>query len=606
MLVAGRIAPKNSPCALPINSQSAMFVTKIRVRTTSFNPAPAFTSAASMFRIVCWVCAYASPTPTIFPSGPVAVVPETAIRFPIRTVLEYPTIGSQSVPLEIFSRAKCVSFASPFCVIERLHAKLNELWHRPSSLSSPDCTREDLMLCNNILEAIGRTPLVRLNRINQGLKPQIYVKADYTNPGGSVKDRIGITMIDDAEKRGLLKPGGTIIEGTSGNTGMGLALVAAVRGYKMVFTITDKQSKEKVDLLKALGAEVIVCPTAVEPDDPRSYYSVAKKLAREFPNSFYPNQYDNPMNPEAHYLSTGPEIWEDSQGKITHFVCGMGTGGTVSGVGKYLKEKNPNVKIIGVDPFGSLYYDFFKRGETIKPKTYVVEGIGEDFFPTTMNMKILDDVIQVNDEECFVVARRLVKLEGIFTGGSGGGCISATLRLAKDLGPEAFVVAFLPDTGMRYLSKVYNDEWMRERGYVEAAVHITAAEVVNAKHKSGKVRELVIARPYQTVFHALKTMQEQDISQIPVFEENIPIGTIYEDQILTMALQGKDLRKLVVREVMSKPLPRIPGTSPVERVTYILSHENPAVFVEMDGAKFEILTKYDLMSTVASLMEQKR
>jgi cystathionine beta-synthase len=284
----------------------------------------------------------------------------------------------------------------------------------------------------------------------------------------------------------------------------------------------------------------------------------------------------------------------------------VGTGGTISGVGKYLKEKNPAVKIIGVDPVGSLYYDFFKRGDTIKPKTYVVEGIGEDFFPTTMNLKILDDVIQVNDEECFVVARRLVKLEGIFTGGSGGGCMSAALRLAKDLGPEAFVVAFMPDTGMRYLSKVYNDEWMRERGYVEAAVHITAAEVVNAKHQSGKVRELVIARPYQTVFHALKTMQEQDISQIPVFEENIPIGTIYEDQILTMALQGKDLRKLVVREVMSKPLPRIPGTSPVERVTYILSHENPAVFVEMDGAKFEILTKYDLMSTVASLMEQKR
>jgi len=463
------------------------------------------------------------------------------------------------------------------------------------------------MLCNNILEAIGHTPLVRLNRISQGLKPKIYVKADYMNPGGSVKDRIGITMIDEAEKRGLLKPGGTIIEGTSGNTGMGLALVAAVRGYKMVFTITDKQSKEKVDLLKALGAEVIVCPTAVEPEDPRSYYSVAKKLAREIPNSFYPNQYDNPMNPVAHYQTTGPEIWEDSQGKITHFVCGMGTGGTISGVGKYLKEKNPKVKIIGVDPYGSLYYDFVKTGETVKAKTYVVEGIGEDFFPTTMNLKILDDVMQVNDEECFVVARRLVKMEGLFTGGSGGGCISATLRLAKDLGSDAFIVAFLPDTGMRYLSKVYNDEWMRERGYVDSAVKITAAEIVNAKkHHAGKVRELVIARPYQTVFHALKTMQEQDISQIPVFEENIPIGTIYEDQILTMALQGKDLRKLVVREVMSKPLPRVPASSPVERVTYILSHENPAVFVEMDGSKFEILTKYDLMSTVASLMEQKR
>src|SRR5246500_4078370 len=277
------------------------------------------------------------------------------------------------------------------------------------------------MRCNNILEAIGRTPLVRLNRIAQGLRPQIYVKADYINPGGSVKDRIGVTMIDDAEKRGLLHPGGT--------TGMGLALVAAVRGYKMVFTITDKQSKEKVDLLKALGAEVIVCPTAVEPEDPRSYYSVAKKLAREIPNSFYPNQYDNPMNPEAHYQTTGPEIWEDSEGKITHFVCGMGTGGTISGAGKFLKEKNPDVQIIGVDPEGSLYFDFHKTGQVGKARTYVVEGIGEDFFPSTMDMKILDDVIQVNDEDCFVVARRLVKQEGIFTGGSGGGCLSAAFRL---------------------------------------------------------------------------------------------------------------------------------------------------------------------------------
>jgi cystathionine beta-synthase len=462
------------------------------------------------------------------------------------------------------------------------------------------------MKCNNILEAIGRTPLVRLNRINQGLKPQIYVKADYINPGGSVKDRIGVTMIDEAEKKGLLKPGGTIIEGTSGNTGMGLALVAAVRGYKMVFTITDKQSKEKVDLLKALGAEVIVCPTAVEPEDPRSYYSVAKKLAKEVPNSFYPNQYDNPMNPEAHYLTTGPEIWEASEGKITHFVCGMGTGGTVSGVGKYLKEKNPKVQIIGVDPEGSLYYDFVKTGQTIKAKSYVVEGIGEDFFPTTMNLKILDDCIQVNDEECFVIARRLVKMEGLFTGGSGGGCISAALRLAKDLGPEAFIVAFLPDTGMRYLSKVYNDEWMRERNYGDSAVKVTAGEIVNAKHNSGKVRELVIARPYHTVYHALKTMQQQDISQIPVFEEKTPIGTIYEDQILNLALQGKDLHKLVVREVMSKPLPQVPHSAPVDRITHILSHENPAVFVEMGNDRFEILTKYDLMSTVASLMETKR
>ncbi len=462
------------------------------------------------------------------------------------------------------------------------------------------------MKCKNILEAIGHTPLVRLNRLTKGFKCQVYIKADYLNPGGSVKDRIGLFMIDEAERKGLLKPGGTIIEGTSGNTGMGLALVAAVRGYKMVFTITDKQSKEKVDLLKALGAEVIVCPTAVEPEDPRSYYSVAKKLAREIPNSYYPNQYDNPMNPAAHYQTTGPEIWEDSEGEITHFVCGMGTGGTISGAGKYLKEKNPKIQIIGVDPMGSLYYEKVKTGKVGKALTYVVEGIGEDFFPTTMNLGILDDIMQVNDEECFVVARRLAKQEGIFTGGSGGGCVSAALKIAEKLGPHDFLVAFLPDTGMRYLSKVYNDGWMRERGYVDAELTLTAADVVHAKHKAGKVRELVIARPYQTVFHALRIMQEQDISQIPVFEEAVPIGTIYEDQILNLALQGKDLRKLVIREIMSKPMPAVPREAPVERVTQILSHENPAVFVEMGNSHYEILTKYDLMGTIAGLMEQKR
>src|ERR1700691_4260507 len=258
------------------------------------------------------------------------------------------------------------------------------------------------MKCQNILEAIGNTPIIRLNRLAKDSSAEVWVKADYMNPGGSVKDRIGISMIDEAERTGLIKPGGTIIEGTSGNTGMGLALVAAVRGYKMVFTITDKQSKEKIDLLKALGAEVIVCPTAVEPDDPRSYYSVAKKLASEIPNSFYPNQYENPMNPEAHYRTTGPEIWEDSEGKITHFVCGMGTGGTISGVGRYLKEKNPEVQVIGVDPIGSLYYEYAKTGKVGKSKTYVVEGIGEDIFSATMDFHPVDDVAQVHDQECFV------------------------------------------------------------------------------------------------------------------------------------------------------------------------------------------------------------
>lgn len=462
------------------------------------------------------------------------------------------------------------------------------------------------MKCDNILEAIGHTPLVKLNRVAKDVPPEIYVKVDYMNPGGSVKDRIGTWMIDEAERKGLLKPGGTIIEATSGNTGMGLALVAAVRGYKIVFTITDKQSREKIDQMKAFGAEVIVCPTAVEPEDPRSYYSVAKKLSREIPNSYYANQYENPMNPESHYRTTGPELWKDSEGKITHFVCGMGTGGTISGAGRYLKEQNPNVKIIGVDPYGSLYYDYVKTGKIGKALPYVVEGIGEDIFPSTLDFKILDDVLQITDEESFVWTRRLARQEGIFTGGSGGGCVSAALRLAKDCKKTDFVVAFLPDSGTRYLSKIFNDAWMSEHGYTEAEVAMTAADVVRARRQSSKAREMIIARPYQTVFHALHTMQQQDISQLPVFEEDNSIGTVSEDQILNLALQGKDLRKLVIREVMGPPLPRVPSDAPVERVTHILSHDSPAVFVDMGDGKLEILTKFDLMDTIAGLVGQSR
>ncbi len=462
------------------------------------------------------------------------------------------------------------------------------------------------MRCNNILEAAGGTPLIRLNNITKGIAAQVWVKADYLNPGGSVKDRIGITMIDDAERKGLLKPGGTIIEATSGNTGMGLALVAAVRGYKVVFTINDKQSKEKIDLLRALGAEVIVCPTAVEPDDPRHYHQVAHKLAKEIPNSYYPDQYSNPNNPLAHYRATGPEIWEDTDGKITHFVCGLGTGGTVTGVARFLKEKNPNVKVIGVDPIGSIYYDYFKTGQKVKGSTYVVQGIGGDCLHETLDFKVLDDVVQVTDEESFVYTRRMARMEGIFAGGSCGTAMSAALKLARTLPADALVVVFIPDTGMRYLSNVYNDDWMRTRGYVDTEVAIRAGDVVRAKQQQGKHRELHIARPFQTVFHALRIMQSQDISQLPIFEDSTLIGTIFEDQILNLALQGKDLRKLVIREVMAKPLPVVEKDVPVERITYLLSHEGPAVFVDMGKSHFEILTKYDVIGTIAGLMEQKR
>lgn len=462
------------------------------------------------------------------------------------------------------------------------------------------------MKCSSILDAVGRTPLIRLNRIAEGLAPEIYVKADYLNPGGSVKDRIGITMIDEAERKGLLKPGGTIIEATSGNTGMGLALVAAVRGYKVVFTINDKQSKEKIDLLKALGAEVIVCPTAVEPDDPRHYHQVAQKLSREIPNSYYPDQYSNPDNPRAHYLTTGPEIWEDTEGKITHFVCGLGTGGTVTGVARFLKEKNPAIQIIGVDPVGSIYYDWFKNKKKIKGSTYVVQGIGGDCLHQTLEFELIDDVLQCQDEECFVWTRRLARMEGIFTGGSCGGALAAACRLAQNLKASDVVVVFVPDTGMRYLSNVYNDEWMRDHGYVDSEVPLRAEDIVRVKRQAGRVRELIAAEPYQTVFHALRIMQSNDISQIPVFEEKKIVGTVYEDKILNLALQGKDLRKLVIREVMGKPLPLLPRDAPIERVTKSLSHEGPAVFVDMGNGHYEILTKYDLMGTIAQLAEQVR
>lgn len=459
------------------------------------------------------------------------------------------------------------------------------------------------MRFDNILQAVGRTPLIRLNRITKGIAAPVYVKADNLNPGGSVKDRIALTMIEDAEQRGLLRPGGTIIEGTSGNTGLGLAVLAAVKGYKCIFTINDKQSQEKMDALRALGAEVIVCPTAVAPEDPRSYYSVAIKLAKEIPNSYYPNQYANPQNPQAHYQTTGPEIWEDSEGKVTHFVAGIGTGGTISGVGRYLKEKNPAIQMIGADPIGSLYYEFAKHGTVGKAEPYVVEGIGEDFFPSTMNMAILDDIHQVTDGECFVWARKLARMEGIFAGGSAGGAISVALQVARKLTADHMVVAFLPDSGDRYLSKIYNDDWMRRHQYWEAELHITAGDVVLQKHKRHPASHLITASVADSAHHALKLMQEHEISQLPVFEERACIGTVREDEILNLALRGVDLNALVLRECMRDPLPVVDTRAPIERVTFLLTQESPAVLVRLSEEKYEILTKYDLIDMISNLAE---
>lgn len=460
------------------------------------------------------------------------------------------------------------------------------------------------MRYNNILEAIGRTPLVKLNRIARGSPAEVYAKCDFLNPGGSVKDRIGMAMVEDAERKGLLKPGGTIVEGTSGNTGMGLALVAILKGYKAIFTMTDKQSKEKVDLLKAMGAEVIVCPTAVPPEDPRSYHQVVEKLARDIPNAYHPNQYFNPANPECHYRTTGPEIWDDSEGRITHFVCGMGTGGTITGAGRYLKEQNASIKVIGADPVGSILYDFFHRGVVAKAETYKVEGIGEDFFPAALDFTVIDDVAQVSDKESFLWARRLARLEGLFAGGSAGTAIAAALQVLPTLREGDFMVVFIPDTGMRYLSKVYNNEWMRDNRYLESQLRLSVADVVEAKTVIRQTGPLVTVSPSDTVAAGLERMQTYDFSQLPVFENGAPVGALYEDDILNLALEGKDLKKLVVREAMGPSFPVLPPSASVDQVTACITRDCPAVFVEVGSSHYEILTKYDLFQAVTRLVEQ--
>src|SRR5690554_6720499 len=455
--------------------------------------------------------------------------------------------------------------------------------------------RRKFMYYNSILETVGNTPLIKLNKISEGFTGTFLVKVEYFNPGHSIKDRIAIKMIDDAEKAGLLKPGGTIIEGTSGNTGMGLALVAVTRGYKCVFTTTDKQSQSKVDLLRALGAEVIVCPTNVEPEDPQSYYSVAERLHKEIPNSFYPNQYDNISNAQAHYESTGPEIWEQTEGKITHFVVGVGTGGTISGVAKYLKEKNPNIKIWGVDTYGSVFKKYHETGEfdTKEIYSYITEGIGEDILPKNVDFSVIDHFTKVTDKDAAVYCRKLAVEEGIFVGMSSGSAIKGLLQLKEELKPDDVVVVLFHDSGSRYVGKIFNDEWMRERGYLDEKI-ITAEDLI----KNHIDKPLIVVRTEELVSHAVDKMRQFKISQIPVIDNTGFVGSLDDAHLLQAFVNNPEIAEIPIKEVMGQPYPVIAKNTVVDEVSKLITKDNNAVLVDLGNGAHHIITKYDIINSI--------
>ncbi len=447
----------------------------------------------------------------------------------------------------------------------------------------------------NILETIGNTPMVRLNKIVEDIDATVLAKIETFNPGNSVKDRMALKMIEDAEEQGLLKPGGTIIEGTSGNTGMGLAIAANVKGYKCIFVIADKQSKEKIDILKALGAEVVVCPTAVEPEDPRSYYSVSRRLSEETPNSWYALQYDNLSNTAAHYESTGPEIWKQTDGKVTHFVVGVGTGGTISGVGRYLKEKNPNIKIWGIDTYGSVFKKYHETGEFDPNEiySYITEGIGEDILPANVDFDIIDGFEKVTDKDGAVYTRKLAREEGIFVGNSAGSAIKGVLQLKDKFKPDDVVVVLFHDHGSRYVGKMFNDDWMRERGFLEEKVR-TAAELTAQRREN----ELITVKTEELVSHAIERMRTHDISQLPVVDAEGFVGSLDEGDLFRSYFEDKNIADRPIKEVMNKPFPIVQKNASLEDISKLIDKNNPAVLVEIDSGKFQIITKHDIIRVI--------
>jgi len=447
----------------------------------------------------------------------------------------------------------------------------------------------------NILGTIGNTPLVKLNKIVEGIDALVLAKVETFNPGNSVKDRMALKMIEDAEANGSLKPGGTIIEGTSGNTGMGLAMVATLKGYKLICVMADKQSKEKVDILRAVGAEVIVCPTAVEPDDPRSYYSVSKRLAAETPNSWYANQYDNLSNSLAHYESTGPEIWKQTDGKITHFVVGVGTGGTVSGVGKYLKEKNPNIKIWGIDTYGSVFKKYHETGifDENEIYSYITEGIGEDILPKNVNFDVIDGFTKVTDKDAAVFTRKLAIDEGIFVGNSAGAAIKGLLQLKDNFKPDDVVVVLFHDHGSRYVGKMFNDDWMRERGFLDEDITI-AADLI----KGHGDRSLITVKTEELVSHAIDRMRQNEISQLPVSDANGFVGSIDESMLFNLYFEDKNIADKPIKEVMQKAFPVVKMATKVEEISKLINRDNQAVLVDLSNGKFDIITKHDIVRTI--------